>query len=162
MKRISVGIGFDAHRFAENRKLFLGCLEIPFEKGLEGHSDADVLAHAICDSLLGAAAMGDIGSHFPDSDPAYENASGAFFLDRTREKISDAGFEIVNVDCVVICEKPAVSRYTEAMKEKISENLGIEENAVNIKATTTEKMGFTGRGEGIAAKAVCLIEEKQT
>ena len=162
MKRIRAGIGFDAHRFAENRKLFLGCVQIPFEKGLEGHSDADALAHAICDSLLGAAAMGDIGKHFPDSDPAYKNASGTFLLDRVRKKISEAGFQIVNVDCVVICEKPVISPYAEAMKEKISENLGIEKNAVNIKATTTEKMGFTGRGEGIAAKAVCLIEEKKT
>lgn len=161
MKSMRVGTGFDAHRFAGNRKLFLGCVEIPFEKGLDGHSDADVLAHAVCDCLLGAAGMGDIGSHFPDSDPAYKNISGTRLLERTREKLSRAGFEIVNVDCVVICEKPPVSPYAKEMEERISGSLGIGEKAVNVKATTTEKMGFTGRSEGIAAKAVCLIDEKK-
>lgn len=156
-----VGTGFDAHRFGGNGKLFLGCVEIPFEKGLDGHSDADVLAHAVCDCLLGAAGMGDIGSHFPDSDPAYKNISGARLLERTREKLSRAGFEIVNVDCVVICEKPLVSPHAKDMEKRISTNLGIGGKAVNVKATTTEKMGFTGRSEGIAAKAVCLIEEKK-
>ncbi len=160
MKRVRVGIGFDAHRFAENRKLFLGCVEIPFDKGLEGHSDADVLAHAICDSLLGAAGLGDIGKHFPDSDPAYKGVSGAFLIERTREKLSRTGFQTANADCVIICEKPLLSAYTGEMEEKIAESLGTGKDAVNIKATTTEKMGFTGREEGIAAKAVCLIEEK--
>lgn len=162
MKRFRVGIGFDAHRFADGRKLFLGCVEIPFEKGLEGHSDADALAHAVCDSLLGAAGMGDIGSHFPDSDPAYRNASGTLLLERTRAKLSEAGFRIVNVDSVVICEKPLVAPHAGAMEEKISGGLGIGKNAVSVKATTTEGMGFAGRGEGIAAKAVCLIEEEGT
>ena len=160
MKRQRVGIGFDAHRFAPNRPLFLGCVEIPFGKGLAGHSDADALAHAICDSLLGAAGLGDIGAHFPDSDPAYEGASGAFLIERTLGKISSAGFAAVNVDCVVICEEPRISPHTAEMRKKISALLKIEENRVSVKATTTEKMGFTGRGEGVAAKAVCLIEEK--
>ncbi len=161
MKKLRTGIGFDAHRFsADKKQLFLGCVEIPFEKGLEGHSDADVLAHTICDCLLGAAAMGDIGGHFPDSDPEYKNVSGTFLLEQTRIKLSKAGFEIINVDSVVICEKPVISPHIGEMKNKISRSLGIEKKAVNVKATTTEGMGFTGRGEGIAAKAACLIEEK--
>ncbi len=159
MKRIRVGIGFDAHRFAEKGKLFLGCVEVPFEKGLEGHSDADALAHAICDCLLGAAAMGDIGGHFPDSDPAYKNVSGTYLLEQTRKKLAEEGFEIVNVDSVVICEKPFLSNHTGEMEDKISRSLKIAKKTVSVKATTTEKMGFVGRGEGIAAKAVCLIEE---
>ncbi len=157
MKSFRVGTGFDAHRFGKNRKLFLGCVEIPFEKGLIGHSDADALAHAICDSLLGAAGLGDIGKHFPDSDPAYKNATGAHLLEQTRAIISRAGFQAVNVDCVIVCEKPRLSPHTGEMREKISAILGTD--AVNIKATTTEKMGFTGRGEGVAAKAMCLIEK---
>ena len=155
---IRSGIGFDAHRFAENRELFLGCVKIPFEKGLEGHSDADVLAHAICDSLLGAAGLGDIGKHFPDSDPAYKGASGTALLEQTREKIARAGFSVVNVDAVVICEKPLLAPHTAEMREKTARAVGAMPNAVNIKATTTEKTGWTGTGEGIAAKAVCLIQ----
>ncbi|WP_462137857.1 2-C-methyl-D-erythritol 2,4-cyclodiphosphate synthase [Candidatus Mycalebacterium sp.] len=157
---IRTGIGFDAHRFAENRKLLLGCVEIPFDRGLEGHSDADVLAHAICDSMLGAAGLGDIGKHFPDTDPAYKGASGAFLLEQTREKIARAGFEVSNVDAVVICEKPLIAPHAKKMSEKIAEAIGIAPGAVNIKATTTEKTGWTGAGEGIAAKAICLIKEK--
>ncbi|QMU55851.1 MAG: 2-C-methyl-D-erythritol 2,4-cyclodiphosphate synthase [Candidatus Mycalebacterium zealandia] len=157
---IRTGIGFDAHRFAEDRELFLGCVKIPFDRGLEGHSDADVLAHAICDSMLGAAGLGDIGKHFPDTDPTYKGASGASLLEQTREKIVRAGFEVSNVDAVVICEKPLITPYAEEMSGKIAEAIGIAPGAVNIKATTTEKMGWTGAGEGIAAKAICLITEK--
>ncbi|MCY4042393.1 MAG: 2-C-methyl-D-erythritol 2,4-cyclodiphosphate synthase [Candidatus Dadabacteria bacterium] len=155
-----VGIGFDAHRFASGRPLFLGCVEIPFKKGLAGHSDADALAHAICDSLLGAAGLGDIGTHFPDSDPAYRDAAGAFLIEQTLGKVSGAGFAVVNVDCVVICEEPRISPHTAEMRKQISALLQIAEDRVSVKATTTEKMGFAGRGEGVAAKAVCLIEEK--
>ena len=155
-----VGIGFDAHRFAANRPLFLGCVKIPFTKGLAGHSDADALAHAICDSLLGAAGLGDIGTHFPDSDPAYRDAAGADLIEQTLGKVSEAGFAVVNVDCVVICEEPRISPHTAEMRKKISALLQIAEDRVSVKATTTEKMGFAGRGEGVAAKAACLIEEK--
>lgn len=160
MKKHRVGIGFDAHRFAPNRPLFLGCVEVPFEKGLAGHSDADALAHAICDSLLGAAGLGDIGAHFPDTDPAYRGASGAFLIEQTVGKISAEGFTVANVDCVVVCEKPRLSPHTAEMRKRISALLGVAENCVNIKATTTEGMGFAGRGEGVAAKAVCLLTEK--
>lgn len=160
MTHLRVGTGFDAHKFTENRKLFIGCVEIPFNKGLSGHSDADVLAHAICDSLLGAAGLGDIGAHFPDSDPAYADATGAHLIGKTVAKVSGKGFHPVNLDCVVVCEQPRLAPHTAEMRRQISALLSIPEDRVNIKATTTEKMGFTGRGEGVMAKAVCLIEEK--
>ena len=153
-----VGQGYDAHRFKEGGLVVLGGVEIPFEQGLAAHSDGDVLLHAICDALLGAAALGDIGRHFPDSDPAYKGVSSRVLLRRVKELLDEAGYIIVNIDAVAICERPRISTYVETMRANIAADTGLDIDAINIKGTTTEKMGFTGRGEGIAASAVCLIE----
>ncbi len=153
-----VGQGYDAHRFKDGTFVVLGGVEIPFEFGLAAHSDGDVLLHAVCDALLGAAALGDIGRHFPDSDPAYKGVSSRVLLRRVRELVSEAGYVVINVDAVAICEKPRISAHVAAMRQNIADDLGIALDAVNVKGTTTEKMGFTGRGEGIAASAVCLLE----
>ena len=150
--RIKTGLGLDAHAFAENRALILGCVRIPYEKGLMGHSDADVLCHAISDALLGAAGLGDIGQHFPDTDPIYFGASSIMLMQCCVEKVRQTGYAVGNVDAVVIAQEPKIGPHTEHM------TLGIEPAQVNIKATTTEHMGFTGRKEGIAAQAVCLLE----
>ncbi|NLD20609.1 MAG: 2-C-methyl-D-erythritol 2,4-cyclodiphosphate synthase [Clostridiales bacterium] len=152
-----VGTGFDVHRLVSERKLVLGGVEIFFEKGLEGHSDADVLVHALMDALLGAAALGDIGRHFPDSNHAYKGISSMVLLERVGELLSENFFSIGNVDVTVIAQRPKISPYIDGMRENISQALGLEKSRINIKGTTTEKLGFTGREEGIAAEAVCSI-----
>lgn len=153
-----IGIGYDAHRLAEGRKLVLGGVVIPFEKGLLGHSDADVLVHAINDALLGAAALGDIGRHFPDSDMKYRDISSLLLLKKVGELLQQAGFVVVNIDSVICAERPRLAPYIEDMRKNIAETLNIAVEKVSVKATTTEGMGFEGRGEGISAQAVCMIK----
>lgn len=155
-----IGFGFDAHRFSEGRKLVLGGVEIPFELGLSGHSDADVLTHAICDALLGALGEGDIGALFPDTDPRYKGASSLFFLSEILKLVSGGGYEIGNIDCVIVCEKPKIAPHVPAIKSSLSRITGLSGNALGLKATTTDQMGFTGRGEGIASYAVVLIRKR--
>lgn len=154
-----VGIGFDAHRFATGRSLFLGGIQIPYEYGLEGNSDADVVLHALIDSLLGAACLGDIGQHFPPGDPRFKDISSVILLEEVVRILSDAYYEVGNVDIVVILEEPRLRPYLDTMRERIADVLSVDIECVSIKATTTEGMGFTGRGEGIAAQAVALIKE---
>lgn len=153
-----VGIGYDVHRLVPNRKLILGGVMIPYKKGLLGHSDADVLTHAIADALLGAAGMKDIGFHFPDSDAAYENISSLYILSKTNAIVRDRGFIPCNVDATILAERPKLSQYRRHMEENIARVLNIDLNDVNIKATTTEGLGAIGNGEGIAAMCVVLIE----
>lgn len=155
-----IGQGYDAHRFKDGDQVTLGGVSIPFEHGLAAHSDGDVLLHAICDALLGAAALGDIGRHFPDSDPAYAGVDSRLLLRRVRELVDAAGWHIVNIDATLIAERPRIARHVEAMRTNIAADTGLALDAVNVKGTTTERMGFTGRGEGIAAAAVCLLEGK--
>jgi 2-C-methyl-D-erythritol 2,4-cyclodiphosphate synthase len=154
-----IGIGFDVHALVEGRKLILGGVEIPHVKGLLGHSDADVLVHAIMDALLGALALGDIGKHFPDTDNAYKGADSLQLLKRVENLIETKGYHVVNIDSVIMAEKPRILPHMEKMQLNIAEILGLEISALSIKATTTEKLGFTGREEGIAAQAVCLLEK---
>lgn len=154
-----IGHGYDVHRLVENRKLILGGVEIPFEKGLDGHSDADVLLHAISDALLGAAALGDIGRFFPDNDPAYEGADSLVLLREVCGKLSDEGYTIINIDATVLAQRPKLRPFIDLMRENIAAACGIEADAVSVKATTEEGLGFSGRGEGIAAHSVCLIEK---
>lgn len=156
---IRIGTGFDAHSFTEGRPLILGGVAVPHDKGLSGHSDADVLLHAICDALLGALAMGDIGSHFPDTDPKYKNASSIGLLNEVALMIGNRGFRVNNIDSVVIAQEPKIAPFVERMQKKISEAVGTDLENVSVKATTTEGMGFTGRGEGIAAQAVATLIE---
>ncbi len=156
---IRVGHGYDVHKFAENRKLILGGVEIPYEFGLLGHSDADVLLHAICDALLGAAALGDIGKHFPDTSEDFKDIDSGILLKNVAEKLENCGYKIENVDCTVILQKPKIAPYIENMKQNIARLLGLDEDQVNVKATTEEKLGFTGRLEGAPAHAVCLISK---
>lgn len=153
-----IGHGYDVHRFADNRKLIIGGVDIPFEKGLLGHSDADVLLHAICDALLGAAALGDIGKHFPDTDPEYEGADSLKLLSRTAELLKENGYKTVNVDSTVLAQKPKLAPFIDSMRENIANAIGTDKASVSVKATTEEGLGFTGSMEGIAAHAVCLIE----
>jgi 2-C-methyl-D-erythritol 2,4-cyclodiphosphate synthase len=160
MKDFRIGIGFDVHKFAYGRKLFLGGVEIPSEKGLEGHSDADVLLHAICDALLGAAALGDIGKHFPNTDENFKNISSLILLEKTFQLIQSAGFLPNNIDATIVAEKPKLLPYIDEMKKRISETLKLDESRISIKATTSEKLGFTGREEGIVAMAVATIYSK--
>lgn len=152
-----IGQGFDVHALVEGRKLIIGGVDIPFSLGLEGHSDADVLLHAICDALLGAAALGDIGRHFPDTDPRYRGADSRVLLRRVMDQLRDSGWHVVNVDATIIAQAPRMAPYIPDMVQHIATDLGIEPGRVNVKATTTERLGFTGRGQGIAAQAVCLI-----
>ena len=152
-----IGQGFDVHALAENRRLVLGGVEIPHPLGLAGHSDADVLAHAICDALLGAAGEGDIGRHFPDDDPRYRDADSMTLLQSVRDTVAAAGWRIVNVDATVIAQEPRLAPFISRMRERLASVLDIAPAQVNIKATTTEHMGFTGRKEGIAAQAVALL-----
>lgn len=152
-----VGCGYDVHQLVEDRKLILGGVEIPHTKGLLGHSDADVLIHALMDAILGAAAMGDIGKHFPDSDQQYKGISSMKLLEHVKTLISDAGYTVGNVDVTVMAQKPKIASYIPQMKSNIAETLGIEIERVNVKGTTTEKLGFVGREEGIAAEAVCIL-----
>ncbi len=156
-----VGIGFDVHRLAEGRPLVLGGQTIPFHLGLEGHSDADVLVHALIDAMLGAAALADIGSHFPDTDPAFENVSSILLLKEVAQRIRDAGFRVHNLDVVVLAERPKLAPFRDAMRAEISEALGLGLDFVSVKSTTTEGLGLTGRGEGIAAQAVVLLEDER-
>jgi 2-C-methyl-D-erythritol 4-phosphate cytidylyltransferase/2-C-methyl-D-erythritol 2,4-cyclodiphosphate synthase len=152
-----VGTGFDVHRFAEDRDLVLGGVYIPFERGLEGHSDADVLTHAVMDALLGAAGLGDIGLHFPDTDPQYKGISSMRLLEKVGALLEDEYFMIGNIDVTLIAERPKIRPFTGQIRENIAAALHIEPVRVNVKGTTTEKLGFTGREEGIAAEAVCSI-----
>ena len=152
------GIGYDIHAFAPDRPLVLGGVRVPHEAGLGGHSDADVLTHALIDALLGAAALGDIGGHFPPDDPAYHDANSLDLLRRTVELVTDAGYRIVNVDTTVVAEAPKLSPHIEAMRAALADALGIELDAVSIKATTADRLGVVGRGEGIAALAVALLD----
>jgi len=156
---LRIGHGYDVHRLVKERKLILGGVEIPYELGLLGHSDADVLLHAICDSLLGAAALGDIGKHFPDNDNNYKGIDSRILLRKTAELISAKGFKISNIDVTVIAQKPKLATFIEQMRKNISNDLGLDCGMVNVKATTEEKLGFTGSGEGIACHAVCLLDE---
>lgn len=153
---MKVGIGYDVHKLVEGRRLILGGVEIPFEKGLLGHSDGDVLLHAICDALLGAAGKGDIGQHFPDTDPEYKDISSLILLEKVKGLIKE--YRINNIDSIVIAQEPQLAPYLEKMKENIAQVLKIDRGKINIKATTTEKLGSIGRGEGIAAYAMVSFE----
>lgn len=153
-----IGHGYDVHRLCEGRKLILGGVEIEHDKGLLGHSDADVLLHAISDSLLGAAAMGDIGGMFPDTDPAFKGADSLVLLKKVVARIRDAGYKPVNVDATIIAQKPKMLPHIENMRANIADALGVDLDCINVKATTEEKLGFTGACEGIAAHCVCLID----
>ena len=155
---IKVGQGFDVHQLVNGRKCIIGGVEIPFEKGLDGHSDADVLLHAISDAILGAAGLGDIGKHFPNTDPSIKNIDSRNILKKIVLLLHEKKYSIINIDATVICELPKLTIYIDRMKNNIASDCNIEINAVNIKATTTETLGFTGRGEGIAAQAICLVE----
>jgi 2-C-methyl-D-erythritol 2,4-cyclodiphosphate synthase len=160
MNALRIGQGFDVHQLVEGRRLVIGGVEISHEKGLLGHSDADVLLHAICDALLGAAALGDIGRHFPDSDARYKGIDSRELLRRVAGLVREEGYEPVNVDATIIAEAPRMAPHVPAMVAHIAADVGLDEARVNVKATTTERLGFTGRGEGIAAQAVCLVEAR--
>jgi 2-C-methyl-D-erythritol 2,4-cyclodiphosphate synthase len=153
-----VGIGYDIHRLVEGRPLILGGVSIAYEKGLLGHSDADVLVHAICDALLGAAGLGDIGLHFPDTDPQYKDISSLKLLSKTCHKLAENGFRIINLDSIIFAEAPKLGSYRHAMQNSLAKEMNIAPNGVNIKATTTEGLGVIGKGEGIGAMCVALIE----
>jgi len=157
-----VGQGFDVHAFAADRPLILGGIHIPHDLGLAGHSDADVLIHAIIDALLGAAGLGDIGEHFPDNDPRYAGADSGVLLQHVMGLLLQRGYQLVNLDACVLSQQPRLSPYKAAMRERLAQLLEAPLDAVNIKATTTEKLGFTGRGEGIAAQAVVMIDKENT
>ena len=154
-----IGHGYDVHRLVEGRDLILGGVKIPYELGLAGHSDADVLLHAVSDALLGAAALGDIGRHFPDTDPAYKGADSGELLRIVGQKVAAAGYRIGNIDVTMIAQKPKLMEYIPQMRENIASFLEIEVSRVNVKATTEEKLGFTGDGSGMACHAVCLLDE---
>lgn len=152
-----VGMGYDVHRLTENRDLILGGVKIPYEKGLLGHSDADVLLHAIMDALLGAAAMGDIGKHFPDTDPEYEGASSMKLLEHVGKLLEEENYQIINIDATIIAQRPKMAPHIPQMVENVARVLKLEKNQVNIKATTEEGLGFTGTGEGISSQAICAL-----
>jgi 2-C-methyl-D-erythritol 2,4-cyclodiphosphate synthase len=158
---IRVGHGFDVHQLVEGRSCIIGGVDIPYEKGLDGHSDADVLLHAICDALLGAAGLGDIGKHFPNTDARYKDIDSRQLLQHVKKLVCAKHYNIVNIDATIMAEAPKLSPYTDQMCLNIAADCDILRDAVNVKATTTEKLGFTGRGEGIAAEAVCLIQRYQ-
>lgn len=155
-----IGMGYDVHRLVADRKLILGGVEIPYELGLLGHSDADVIVHAIMDALLGAAALGDIGKHFPDNDPQYKDISSIKLLEHVGKLLERESFKIVNIDATIICQRPKLAPYREEMIENVAQALNIKKNQVCIKATTEEGLGFTGEGLGISSNAICLLEEK--
>jgi 2-C-methyl-D-erythritol 2,4-cyclodiphosphate synthase len=157
--KIRVGFGYDVHNLVPNRELWLGGLQIPHEMGLQGHSDADVLIHAICDALLGAAHLRDIGYHFPDNDLIYKDIDSKILLARTRDLLIENGFSIGNIDCTICAERPKLKNYIELMQQTLSGILQVDVSDVTVKATTTEKLGFVGQEKGIAAYAVCLIEK---
>lgn len=156
-----VGLGYDVHKLTENRDLILGGVKIPYTLGLLGHSDADVLLHAIMDAMLGAAALGDIGYHFPDTDEKWKGADSRKLLEAVGEILKANGARVVNIDSTVIAQRPKIAEFIPQMRKNISDALGLPESAVSVKATTTEKLGFCGRGEGIAAEAVCCIEMEE-
>ncbi len=158
MHKIRIGHGYDVHRLVENRKLILGGVEIPFERGLLGHSDADVLLHAISDALLGAVALGDIGKHFPDTDPRYAGADSMLLLKEVVRLVRNEGYQVGNLDATILCQRPKLAGFIAAMRENIAACCEIPVSDVSIKATTEEKLGFTGSGEGIAVHAVALLE----
>lgn len=155
-----IGHGYDAHRFAEGRRLILGGVHIPYSRGLLAHSDGDVLVHAVCDALLGAAALGDIGIHFPDNDDAYKDVNSRQLLVKVVAMIAQQGWMVNNLDCTFIAQAPKLKPYVTEMKRNLAQDLQVPESAINIKATTTEGMGFTGRGEGMAAHAMVLLRAK--
>ena len=155
-----IGHGYDVHRLIKGRDLFIGGVLIPYDKGLEGHSDADVLIHAVCDSLLGAASLGDIGRHFPDSDSKYKDISSIVLLKNVAKLLKEKHYKVVNIDATVIAQSPKLSPYIEKMVNNIADAIDIDSERINIKATTEEHLGFTGSGEGIAAHAVCLINNE--
>lgn len=157
---IRIGQGFDVHQFCDGRPLILGGITIPYEKGLLGHSDADVLLHTIADAALGALSLGDIGKHFPDTDPEFEGADSAVLLKHVWELVKEKGYQLGNLDCTIIAQKPKMAPHIESMRCRIAEILEATTNQVNVKATTTEKLGFTGREEGIASQAVILLTKK--
>lgn len=159
MTDLRIGHGYDVHRLTEGRKLILGGVDIPFEKGLLGHSDADVLVHALMDAMLGAAAMGDIGKHFPDNDPQYSGADSLKLLERVCEIIKNAGYELVNADCTVLAQRPKLAPHISKMRENIAGKIKCDVSRISVKATTEEGLGFTGEGSGIAAHAVVLLEK---
>ena len=154
-----IGHGYDVHRLVEGRDLILGGVKIEYEKGLLGHSDADVLLHAVSDALLGAAGLGDIGRHFPDTDPQYKGADSLKLLQNVAEKVTAAGYRVSNIDVTMIAQRPKLKDHIPQMVENIAAAVGVEANRVNVKATTEEKLGFTGTGEGMSCHAVCLLEE---
>lgn len=162
MSDIRIGQGFDVHAFTEGDFVTLGGVQIPHSRGVLAHSDGDVMLHALCDALLGAAALGDIGMHFPDTDPRWRGADSRTFLRHVRELLSAHNFTIVNVDVTVLAEAPRLGKHREAMRNNIAQDLGLDLTRVNIKATTTEKLGFIGRGEGLACQAIALIEKQAT
>ena len=153
-----IGHGYDVHKLTEGRKLILGGVDIPYEKGLLGHSDADVLTHAIMDALLGAAALGDIGKLFPDNDPAYAGADSLVLLERVGERIAQAGYRVGNIDATILAQRPKLAPHIPQMRANLAHRLGLDVDQVSVKATTEEGLGFTGTGEGMAAHAVCLLE----
>ncbi|EDS76755.1 2C-methyl-D-erythritol 2,4-cyclodiphosphate synthase [Clostridium botulinum C str. Eklund] len=155
-----IGMGYDVHKLCKNRKLILGGIQIPYDLGLLGHSDADVLIHAVMDSLLGAAALGDIGKHFPDTDNKYKGISSMFLLKEVGKLLSENSYEIINIDATIIAQKPKMAPYVKDMIKNISSALCINENQVNVKATTEEGLGFTGEGLGISSQSICLINQK--
>lgn len=159
MKGLRIGHGYDVHRLTEGRRLILGGVEVPYEKGLLGHSDADVLTHAIMDALLGAAALGDIGKLFPDTDAAYAGISSILLLERVAERLREAGYAVVNLDATVLAQAPKLAPYRERMRENLAHVLALDASRVSVKATTEEGLGFTGEGLGIAAHAVALLEK---
>ncbi|HJA81979.1 MAG TPA: 2-C-methyl-D-erythritol 2,4-cyclodiphosphate synthase [Candidatus Mediterraneibacter intestinipullorum] len=154
-----IGMGYDVHRLTADRKLILGGVEIPYSKGLLGHSDADVLIHAVMDALLGAAAMGDIGKHFPDTDPEYEGISSIRLLEHIGKLLDEKGYVIENIDATIIAQQPKMRPYIDQMRENIAQALNLETDQVNVKATTEEGLGFTGEGEGVSSQAVCAVEK---
>ncbi len=154
-----IGMGYDVHKLMENRRLILGGVDIPWEKGLLGHSDADVLVHAVMDALLGAAALGDIGKHFPDTDPAYQGISSILLLKHVAGLLKEHGYQVGNIDATIIAQKPKMAPHIPLMRKNMAEALEIPEDRLNVKATTEEGLGFTGKGEGIASQAICILEE---
>lgn len=155
-----IGMGYDVHKLTEGRDLILGGVNIPWEKGLLGHSDADVLIHAVMDALLGAAALGDIGKHFPDTDPAYKGISSILLLKHVGNLLEENGYEIGNIDATIIAQKPKMAPHIPTMRQNMAEALGIDVSQMNVKATTEEGLGFTGKGEGISSQAICLLLKK--
>lgn len=158
---MKIGLGYDVHKLVSGRKLILGGVEIPYDLGLDGHSDADVLLHAIADAILGAAKQGDIGQHFPDTDPKFKGADSLMLLEKSAEIVRSAGYEIQDIDSVIVAQKPKLSPYRDNMRQNIAKALSVDIDCVGVKATTTEKLGFEGKSQGISAQAVCLLSEEK-